>query len=58
VDVIASDASVSAGNYACEPGSQSAFGRFDFVGYINVNACYYSPTDAVRCLRLHLPDPY
>ncbi len=58
VDVIASDASISAGNYACEPGSQSAFGRFDFVGYINVNACYYSPTDAVRCLRLHLPDPY
>ena len=54
----ASDAAITDVGASCGPGTFDTFGSFDFVGYIKILGCYYAPTDAGRCLTMHLPEPY
>ena len=58
VDGRAADASISAYNWTCGPGTVANFNSFNFIGYINVTGCSYGPAVPVRCLMVHFPEPY
>jgi hypothetical protein len=58
VDGRAADASISAYNWTCGPGTVAGFNSVTFMGSINVTGCYYGPAAPVRCLMVHFPEPY